>query len=113
MIVLAHLSDTHFDGSARNAERTTRVLNYLNDLPGPIDAVLVTGDIADHGLAGEYEEARKVVSSPHRLLACPGNHDVRRPYREVFLGVSGGDEPINEVHRVAGAVVAMCDSSIP
>lgn len=113
MIVLAHLSDTHFDGSERNAERAARVLAYLNELPGPIDAVLVTGDIADHGLPAEYEEARKVLSSPHRMLFCPGNHDVRRPYREVLLGVSGGDEPVNEVHRVGGAVVAMCDSSIP
>jgi 3',5'-cyclic AMP phosphodiesterase CpdA len=38
---------------------------------------------------------------------------VRRPYREVLLGASGSDGPINQVHHVAGAVFAMCDSSIP
>lgn len=113
MIVLAHVSDTHLDGSDRNAERAGRVMTYLNDLPRPLDAVVVTGDIADHGLPAEYEEARKILSSPHRVLTCPGNHDVRRAYREVLLGVPGGDEPVNEVHRVAGAVIALCDSSIP
>ena len=113
MIVLAHLSDTHFDGSDRNAERATRVMSYLNDLPGPIGAVLVTGDVADHGLPTEYEEARKILSSPRPLLSCPGNHDVRRAYREVLLGVAGDDAPINQVHTVAGAVIALCDSTIP
>ena len=117
MIVLAHVSDTHLDGSKRNADRATRVMSYLNDLPRPVDAVLVTGDVADHGLPAEYEEARKILSSPHPLYTCPGNHDARRAYREVLLGVDcgtdGGDEPVNEVHRVAGAVVALCDSSIP
>jgi len=113
MIVLAHISDTHLDGSARNADRATRVLRYLNNLPAPVDAVLVTGDIADHGLPAEYEQARKIPSSQHPPLHCPGNHDARRAYREVLLGVDGDDAPVNQVHRVAGAVVAMCDSSIP
>jgi 3',5'-cyclic AMP phosphodiesterase CpdA len=113
MIVLAHVSDTHLDCSDRRAERATRVMSYLNDLPRPVDAIVVTGDIADHGLPAEYEEARKILSSPHRVLTCPGNHDVRRAYREVLLDVPGGDEPVNDSHRVAGAVIALCDSSIP
>ncbi len=113
MIVLAHVSDMHLDGSARNSDRATRVMSYLNDLPGPVDAVLVTGDIADHGLPDEYVQARKILSSPHPMLSCPGNHDERRAYREVLLGVDGSDAPINEVHLVAGAVLALCDSTIP
>src|SRR5215211_531629 len=113
MIVLAHVSDTHLDGGPRAADRATRVMSYLNGLPRPVDAVLVTGDIADHGLAAEYEEARKILSSPHRVFTCPGNHDVRRAYREVLLDQPGSDQPVNEVHRVAGAVIALCDSSIP
>jgi Icc protein len=50
MIVLAHLSDLHLDGSDRNAERAERVTAYLNDLSTPPDAVLVTGDILDDDL---------------------------------------------------------------
>jgi 3',5'-cyclic-AMP phosphodiesterase len=113
MIVLAHVSDTHLDGTATRADRATRVMSYLNDLRRPVDAVVVTGDIADHGLPAEYEEARKILSSPHRVLTCPGNHDVRRAYREVLLGAPAGDEPVNQAHQVAGAVIALCDSSIP
>jgi 3',5'-cyclic AMP phosphodiesterase CpdA len=113
MIVLAHISDTHFDGSERNAGRAARVMDHLNNLPHPVDAVLVTGDIADHGLPAEYEEARKVLSGPHPMLICPGNHDNRAAYRNVLLAREGGDTQINEAHRVAGATFALCDSTIP
>ncbi|GAB3987189.1 hypothetical protein GCM10029978_104930 [Actinoallomurus acanthiterrae] len=85
MIVFAHLSDTHLDGAARAAARTEAVMAYLDRLPYDLDAVLVTGDIADHGLATEYEEARAVLASRHPVLTCPGNHDVRAPYRQVLL----------------------------
>jgi Icc protein len=113
MMVVAQLSDTHFDGGERSADRAVRVMAYLNDLPGPIDAVLVTGDITDHGQPAEYEQARKILSSPYPVLFCPGNHDVRAAYREVLLGQDGGYAPVNQAHRIAGAVFAMCDSTIP
>jgi 3',5'-cyclic-AMP phosphodiesterase len=113
MIVLAHISDLHFDGSHRNAERAERVMSYLNDLATPPDAVLVTGDIADHGLPEEYEQARKILSSRHVVLTCPGNHDRRRAYAQVLLGQPGVDTPINDVRRMAGAMFVLCDSTIP
>jgi Icc protein len=113
VMVVAHLSDTHLDGFDRSIERTARVMRYLNGLAQPVDAVLVTGDIADHGAAQEYLDARKLLSSPSPVLTCPGNHDVRRTYREVLLDAPGEDGPINQVHRVCGATFAMCDSTIP
>jgi 3',5'-cyclic AMP phosphodiesterase CpdA len=113
MTVVAHLSDTHFDGSARNADRAQRVLAYLDSLPGPIDVVLVTGDIADHGTPDEYAEARKALDRPYPMLLCPGNHDERRAYREVLLGETPDAGPVNRMHVVAGVAFAMCDSSIP
>lgn len=71
MIVLAHLSDPHFDGSARNAKRAAQVMAYLSDPALPIDAILVTGDIADHGLPTEYEQAAKILSAPHPRSLSP------------------------------------------
>jgi 3',5'-cyclic AMP phosphodiesterase CpdA len=112
MIVFAQLSDTHLDLSDRRAERATRVMDHLNGLP--LDAVLVTGDIADHGEPAEYEQARKLLApSPHPVLACPGNHDVRGPYREVLLDEPPHDGPVNRAHKVAGATFVMCDSIVP
>ncbi|MCO6010496.1 metallophosphoesterase [Actinoallomurus purpureus] len=113
MIVFAHLSDTHLDGTPRATARTAAVLAYLDRLPYDLDAILVTGDIADHGLPAEYEEARRLLASRHPVLTCPGNHDVRAPYRQVLLDEPVGDGPVNQAHRIAGAVFAMCDSSIP
>ncbi|RCG30073.1 phosphodiesterase [Sphaerisporangium album] len=114
MITLAHISDVHIDGAPRSAERVERVVRHLSGLAGPIDAVLVTGDIADHGAAEEYELARELLRFPYPSIVCPGNHDSRPEFRKAFLGeADGGAEPINQVLEAGGATIALCDSSIP
>ncbi|MFF1355550.1 metallophosphoesterase [Streptomyces sp. NPDC058297] len=143
MLVLAQISDLHLDGTPRATERARRVIDHLRALPGPLDALLVTGDIADHGAESEYEEAAELLGlhagellegelhdgGPHQggprdgdrplpalpfpVLTCPGNHDRREPYRKVLLREPAGPGPVNRAHRVGGAVVLMCDSSIP
>ncbi|NRQ33025.1 phosphodiesterase [Nonomuraea sp. NN258] len=113
MIVIAHVSDIHLDGTVRAAERTNLVMRYLDRLDHDFDAVLVTGDIADHGRPEEYEEARKLLTSRHPVLVCPGNHDVREHYRQAFLGQEPAPGPINQVHTTDRAIYAICDSSIP
>ena len=93
LIVFAQLSDTHLDGSQRRFDRAAAVMAYLNGLSRPLDAVLVTGDIADHGLPTEYEQARTILaSSPHPVFTCPGNHDARDAYRKVLLGGGTRDD---------------------
>ena len=111
--LLAQISDLHLDGSERATERATRVMNHLRSLPHPVDALLVTGDIADHGEAAEYEEAARILAAPFPVLTCPGNHDERASYRKGLLGEPASDGPVNRVHHVAGTTVLMCDSSIP
>jgi len=113
MVVLAHISDLHIDNGRRAAARAARVMTFLGTLAGPVDAVVVTVDIADHGLAAEYEEARDLLGTRHRMLLCPGNHDARAAYRQVLLGEPASDGPINAVHELNGLVIAMCDSTIP
>ncbi|MEU5952386.1 metallophosphoesterase [Streptomyces sp. NPDC047525] len=111
--LLAHISDLHLDGSERATRRATHVMDYLRALPRPVDALLVTGDIADHGDEAEYEEAARILIAPFPVLTCPGNHDARPAYRKALLGQSPADSPINQVHRIAGTAVLMCDSTIP
>ncbi len=113
MVVLAHLSDLHFDGGARAAARVARVLAFLDTVSPAIDAVLVTGDIVHHGRVSEYEEARAALSSRSRLLVCPGNHDTRTAFRQVLLQGETGEGPINVLHEVHGLLIAMCDSTVP
>jgi len=112
MAVIAHLSDIHIDDE-RSIARTRSVMDYLEALPQDLDAVVVTGDIADHGLLAEYEQARDVLRSRHPVLVCPGNHDDRAAFRQGLLGRPGSTAPINQVHRAAGFSVVLCDSSVP
>jgi Icc protein len=53
MTLIAHVSDTHLDGGPRSIERTGRVVAYLAGLHRPVDAILLTGDLADHGQPDE------------------------------------------------------------
>jgi len=112
MVVIAHLSDIHIDAEDRSAGRTARVVAYLNGLPTPPAAVLITGDIADHGTEDEYERVRALVKLPVPVLWAPGNHDDRGPYRKV-LDDDDGDGPINRAHEIDGVLILMADSSIP
>lgn len=115
MVLLAHLSDTHFNTRGRNSERAERVMAFLAELPTRPDAILVSGDIADEGTADEYAQARSVLlgGADVPVLILPGNHDDRGTLREVLFGQAPSYQPINQVHRVKGLTVAMLDSSIP
>ncbi|SNY50511.1 metallophosphoesterase [Paractinoplanes atraurantiacus] len=113
MKVIAHISDVHIDSEDRSVERAGRVMRYLAGLPIPVDVVLVTGDITDHGFAQEYERVRPVLDLPVPTLLLPGNHDVREAYRKILLEEEPTGGPINSAHRVGGMFFAMCDSSIP
>ncbi|MFD9239845.1 metallophosphoesterase [[Kitasatospora] papulosa] len=112
-VLLAQISDLHLDGSERATRRAGRVMDHLRALPRPVDAVLVTGDIADHGAEAEYEEAARILAAPFPVLPCPGNHDARPAYRRALLGEEPGTGPVNRVHHIAGVAILMCDSTVP
>ncbi|MGH3659359.1 MAG: metallophosphoesterase, partial [Micromonosporaceae bacterium] len=117
MIVLAHISDTHLDEGHRARSRAEATMGRLASMTG-VDAVVHTGDVTDHATPGEYAEAAKVLTGPHPVLHCPGNHDRRGPYRQGLLGEPASDAPIDRVHRVTGrdgseALIALCDSTVP
>ncbi|WP_329478622.1 metallophosphoesterase [Kribbella sp. NBC_01484] len=111
--LFAQISDLHLDGTERATRRAVRVMDYLRALPRLVDALLVTGDIADHGEEAEYEEAARILTASFPVLTCPGNHDVRPAYRKALLGEAPDDGPINQAHHIAGTTILMCDSTIP
>lgn len=118
MLTIAHLSDTHFGGRTSAAGRTRRVLDHLAAMDPPVDVVLVTGDIADHGTPEEYAEAGRVLGEwggPAPMLVLPGNHDVRHEYAawQGLPATGRATAPLHRAHRVAGAVFLMLDSMVP
>jgi predicted MPP superfamily phosphohydrolase len=92
----AHLSDIHFagyrDGAVFDLDSNIRQeliydLRTLVEKAGPIDAILIGGDIAGRGTVAEYEKATEWIDGlcdefdvPLEMVFCvPGNHDVYRP----------------------------------
>ncbi|MEV6624498.1 metallophosphoesterase [Amycolatopsis sp. NPDC051106] len=110
-MIIAHLSDLHLDDGPRAEERVAAVLGYLADLA--VDAVVITGDIADHGAPSEYARAAELLKHPAPVLVCPGNRDVRAAFREGLLGLPPSDAPIDVAREVGGVLFAMRDSTIP
>ena len=73
--MLAQLSDPHLhdDDSAAALAAAVRSVLALSPLP---DAVLLSGDLAEHGTAAEYERIRELLAPlPMPVHAIPGNHD--------------------------------------
>lgn len=63
-ILLAHISDLHMNGTDESSDRATRTMDYLRALPQAPDALLVTGDIADHATPDQYAEAAALLKAP-------------------------------------------------
>lgn len=104
MAVLAHISDIHIGGSDESAERAERIMRHLATLR--LDAIVVTGDIADHALLSEYETAAEILRADVPLIVCPGNHDATAEF-EKLIG------PANQALRLDWATIALADSSVP
>ena len=59
MFVVAHVSDTHFGNDVQDpAGRAAAVMDHLLAMNPRPDVLVLTGDVADHGLAHEYAAAR-------------------------------------------------------
>jgi 3',5'-cyclic-AMP phosphodiesterase len=84
--VVAHLSDCHLGATDAAPARLRRALDHVAACdPGP-DVLVLSGDVADHGLDEEYRAAAELLSTVAvPLLVCPGNHDVRGPF-ESYIG---------------------------
>lgn len=112
MLVIAHLSDTHFGATPEAADRVRRVLDALLAMDPRPDVLLHTGDVADHGLRDEYAEAAQVLSAwPGPMPISPGNHDVRVAYAAAFLG-DADVVRANRAYEVGGVRFLMLDSLV-
>lgn len=81
-VTLLHVSDPHLTGDPDSVCRLRAVL----DAPAArrSDAVVATGDIADHGRQAEYEAFARAMPARPPWLAVPGNHDDPATLRTVL-----------------------------
>lgn len=84
MIRFLHISDTHFGPTkdyvmhGKNTFRDNcRLVQYIKDLPSPIDFVMHTGDMVATQDPASYTLAEEVLRQlPHPLYLVAGNHDM-------------------------------------
>jgi 3',5'-cyclic-AMP phosphodiesterase len=84
--LIAQLSDPHVsdddDARALALAAAVQAVAALDPAPG---AVLVSGDLAEHGSAGEYERVRQTLAAlPMPVHVLAGNHDDREAMRKSF-----------------------------
>ncbi|GAB11367.1 putative phosphodiesterase [Gordonia araii NBRC 100433] len=113
MFVIAHLSDLHVNGTHHNRARIEAAFEYVNSRADGIDALLVTGDLTDHGSADEMLEARKLITSPLPMLVTIGNHDARPSFNAAFRPDAEPTAPVNEALTVGDVTLLSVDSSLP
>ena len=123
MTAILQITDTHIvpdgnlvsgrletsDALARLVERITSIGHQI----GPIDAVLVSGDVSDDGSAESYARFKSLMAPLHLPIhVIPGNHDSRETMRAAFadqLPVSG---PLNWCRKVGNVQLIGLDTLV-
>lgn len=116
---LLHVTDLHLFEDVEGeiygvrTDRTFRAVlaRALGNAPGPIDAILVTGDIAEDGRSATYQRFREeILKAGLPVLCIPGNHEDRDP-----LGAILSTPPLQlgGARRFGGWHVVMLDSHVP
>lgn len=118
-ILLAQISDPHIgigSGDREPARRLEAVVAAVAALDPVPDAVVATGDLAQHGSPAEYERVRELLA-PLRMPVhvLPGNHDDRDALRAALLP---GEPPgpsgfVQYVRRVGPLRLVVCDTTVP
>ncbi|WP_299750454.1 phosphodiesterase [uncultured Boseongicola sp.] len=117
MTVILHISDTHIvpDGalvsgrldSAGALAQLVKRISGIRDQIGPVDGLLVSGDLSDDGSAESYARFKALVA-PLDLptYVIPGNHDARDPMRNAFAeglpasGLLNWSRKVGDIHLI-------------
>jgi Icc protein len=115
--VLVQLSDPHVGadwGDGDSVARLAAAVESVRALEPTPDAVLLSGDVADHALDDEYEQVRELLAPLEApLYALPGNHDDRGALRRHF-GVPGADNgPVQYAVDLGPLRLVVLDSTRP
>jgi 3',5'-cyclic-AMP phosphodiesterase len=116
--ILAQISDPHLGeppiGGVKPKKSLREVLAAIEGLPNPVDAILVSGDLAEHGAPEEYALAAELIGAlnvPFHVL--PGNKDDRATMREAFDLPGEAEAPIDYAADLGPLRLVVVDSTIP
>ncbi|MGZ5369792.1 MAG: metallophosphoesterase, partial [Aeromicrobium sp.] len=85
---IAHFAD--------GEQRLRAIVDHLLDALVPLDAVLLTGDLTDHGTTDEYDRlVAQLARLPCPWFALPGNHDRRPEFDDALLAGTAWAPPID------------------
>lgn len=122
---LLHLSDTHLLGGGGRLYGTVDAESHLRELLAEVEtsrgrpeAIVVTGDLADHGEPDAYDRLRHLVEPVAARLGAQviwvmGNHDDRAAFRTALLAEQPSTRPVDRVYDVNGLRVITLDSTVP
>ncbi|HEY9314483.1 metallophosphoesterase [Williamsia sp.] len=123
------LTDTHLStggdlmhGMMDTTRNLRKVLDHLDAWNGSVDAIIVSGDLADSGSIEAYRTLRTMLQPTATRLGAAvcyamGNHDDRAGFRiGLDLGRNGSTDlgaPYDAVHEVGGLRIVVLDSTTP
>ncbi|MEM6679984.1 MAG: metallophosphoesterase [Pseudomonadota bacterium] len=131
---LVQISDLHITegdrltrGGADPRARTQALvaaIETLEERAGPIDGVVITGDLTDDGTVEQCVAARALLEPLlNRLHLVPGNHDTRSALSEVFpehfcpvpedRGAGVAPPPLHWTRKIGGLTVVGLDTTVP
>jgi len=122
---IVHLSDTHLVAGGGSLYDRVDSEAHLRELFAELEAsgarpeaLIFTGDLADHGDPEAYAALRAIVEPAAARLGAQviwvmGNHDDRGNFREGLLGQHPLTTPIDRVYDVNGLRIIAIDSSVP
>jgi 3',5'-cyclic AMP phosphodiesterase CpdA len=117
--LLAQISDLHIhagDGESGPARRLAGIVAAIAGLDPAPDAVVVTGDLAQHGAPAEYERVRELLAPlvmPVHVM--PGNHDEREALAAALLPGRELAPPgfVQYTAAVGSLRLVVCDTVVP
>jgi 3',5'-cyclic AMP phosphodiesterase CpdA len=116
--ILVQISDPHLGEPAISGVKPKKslreVVAAIAKLPNPVDAVLVTGDLAEHAAPEEYALARELIGALGvPIHPLPGNKDDRATMRAAFDLPGEPDAPLDYAVDLGPLRLVVVDSSIP
>lgn len=81
---ILHISDLQF-GDPKTSQALNGILNNIVSKVGPVDLLIITGDIAMRGLASEFTEAKKFINALRKKLWKGDNREQERKERTIII----------------------------